>query len=456
MMKKTITIILLVSLLLPAGCSHTTEGSHGSSDDAAVSANESAETISENPISQAEPDAEPDTKKPKITFRSGTENVIIKQYTDYDLLKGVSARDNVDGNITDRIEIDKGGFDPAIAGEYVVTYSVRDSAGNAANEKKRTITVRQTEVLEAPPVWSGAIDGEAGKPETPKVFGGAWYYKRVSSRDIWCGIEATVTLPSFRIARYSGDFNPDLAVDPDATALDNPSVYFGGSAKTESDVGLSLSRALVDVKANKLSNTILIFRPFWRYITATGQDLGDYDIHNGEYAVSATGDTCIANYHWRYTEYYYLPGDTLRIVVYSPAPDKLQMQIEVIAKSELPESVEMRKKYGWKDPENFVSPVFTSPGNGVTDAEYKRVNAIDQVANEGKTVIETATTVTNAIWHDTYLYRVIDDILYRVPMTDERCATRAAPYDDRFSVSYDGVDKNNGGEVVTIHPGYTD
>ena len=58
MMKKTITIILLVSLLLPAGCSHTTEVSHGSSDDAAVSANESAETISENPISQAEPDAE--------------------------------------------------------------------------------------------------------------------------------------------------------------------------------------------------------------------------------------------------------------------------------------------------------------------------------------------------------------------------------------------------------------
>ena len=103
-----------------------------------------------------------------------------------------------------------------------------------------------------------------------------------------------------------------------------------------------------------------------------------------------------------------------------------------------------------------MSPVFTSPGNSVTDAEYKRVNAIDQVANEGKTAIETATTVTNAIWHDTYLYRVIDGILYRVPMTDERCATCAAPYDDRFSVGYDGVDKNNGGEVVTIHPGYTD
>ena len=45
MMKKTITIILLVSLLLSAGCSHNTEVSHGSSDDAAVSANESSETI---------------------------------------------------------------------------------------------------------------------------------------------------------------------------------------------------------------------------------------------------------------------------------------------------------------------------------------------------------------------------------------------------------------------------
>mgnify|MGYP004660731897 FL=1 len=44
-MKKTITIILLVSPLLPAGCAHTTEVSHGSSDDATVSANESSETI---------------------------------------------------------------------------------------------------------------------------------------------------------------------------------------------------------------------------------------------------------------------------------------------------------------------------------------------------------------------------------------------------------------------------
>lgn len=449
-MKKTITIILLLSLLLSAGCS-TAGGSPESSADELVSVNEPSAVVSESPVSQTESD----TKKPTITLRSGSENVVIKQHTNYDVLEGVSARDNVDGNITDRIEIDKGGFDPAIAGEYVVTYSVSDNAGNAADVKMRTITVRQTDVLESPPIWSGTIEGEAEKPDIPAVFGGAWYYKKVSSRDKWCGIEATITLPSFRIARYSGDFNSDLAVDPDATALDNPSVYFGGSANTESDVGLSLSRALVDTNANKLSNTSLVFRPFWRYITANDQDLGGYNVHNGEYAVSAAGNNCFANYHWKYTEYYYLPGDTLRIVVYSPAPDKLQMQIEVISKSELTESVEMRKKYGWKDPENFVSPIFTSPGNGVFDAEYKRVNAIDQVANEGKTAIETSTTVTDAIWYSTYLYRVIDGNLYRVPMTDERSATRAAPYDDRFSVKYDDVDESAGGAIVTIHPGYT-
>lgn len=44
----------------------------------------------------------------------------------------MSAATIVDGDITDRIEIDKGDYDPGIAGKYTITYNLTDSAGNAA------------------------------------------------------------------------------------------------------------------------------------------------------------------------------------------------------------------------------------------------------------------------------------------------------------------------------------
>jgi hypothetical protein len=230
----------------------------------------------------------------------------------------------------------------------------------------------------------------------------------------------------------------------------------GGHATDESDVGLSFSRALIDIKGQTLSKGGIAFRPFWRYITNENQDAGDYNAHNGEYAVSVTKNNCIANYHWKYTEYYYLPGDKLRMIIYIPEPNKMQLQIEVIEKSTLPSSVEMRKQYGWKDPANFKSPVFSAPGNGTDiNVEYKRVNAIDQVANEGKTAITSQTEIKNAIWYETYLYRKINGKIYRVPMGDNRRGMLNAPDETRFTVSYEGVDRNSGGEVVTIHPGYT-
>ena len=115
----------------------------------------------------------------------------------------------------------------------------------------------------------------------------------------------------------------------------------------------------------------------------------------------------------------------------------------------------MREKYGWKDPADFLSPVFTSPGHGTGIlAEFKRVNAIDQSGNEGGVAISTQTEVKNIIWHETYLYRIIDGTLYRVPMNESRRGTTSAPEDKYFTVSYEGVDSSLGGEVVTIHPGY--
>lgn len=397
-----------------------------------------------------------DTEPPVIHVPKASTEVTIKKGESYNLMTGVTGTDNVDGVITNQIEINEGGFDPAIPGEYTVTYFLSDTAGNSAEPKFRKITVVETNVLAAPPVWNDAIDGEKLDPADPAVFGGAWYHKVVSSKDKWVGIEVTVTLPEVKLSRYNGDADTSLSFDPNVKSLDNPSVYLGGNALSESDVGLSFSRALVNVSSSTLSTGCVAFRPFWRYITDTDRDVGGYDVHDGKYAVSANGNNCFANYHWRYTEYYYLPGDKLRIIVYVPEENKMQLQIEVIEKSTLPESIEMREKYGWNDPADFLSPVFTSPGHGTgMDAEFKRVNAIDQSGNEGGTAIPTDTIVSNIIWHETYLYRVIDGTLYRVPMNEDRRGTTSAPESKYFTVSYDGVDSSLGGEVVTIHPGYS-
>lgn len=391
-------------------------------------------------------------KHPVITIQDA--EVTIRKGDAYDLLDGVTGSDDIDGDITDQIVIDRGDYDPDAVGKYTITYNLTDSAGNAATPKKRTVIVKEN-VMQALPVWTEAIDGEKLNPQAPAMAKGAWYHKVVSSKDKWVGIEATVTLPEFDIKRYDGEYDPSFPADPSGKNLDNPSVYLGGCAWSESDVGLSLSRALTDVKSQTLSTGSIAYRPFWRYITSENQDVGGYDAHDGEYAVSANGKNCNANYHWRYTEYYYLPGDTLRMIVYSPEPDKLQLMIEVLEVSTLPSSVEMRKTYGWKDPADFISPIFQSPGHGTgMDAEFKRVNAIDQSGKEGIDVAPTETEIGAIIWHETYLYREINGTLWRVPMNENRRGTTNAPDDAYFTVTEDGVDSSLGGEVVSIHPGY--
>jgi hypothetical protein len=450
--RRIFLFVLIILTMLSAGCGKANNNTASSTDDSHYS---EAESLLESATESSAENSQPaDTVKPRLIIASAEAKVRINQGEEFDLLSGITATDNVDGNMKDKVNIDKGNFDPNVPGEYTITYTLSDSAGNQANPVSRTIIVRDSTVLEPPPVFTGAIEGEVLNPPSPALFGGAWYYKVVSSKDKWVGIEATVTLPEVTIRRYNGDYNQSLDVDPGFQNLDNPSVYMGGYAYSECDVGLSFSKALVDVKSQTLSKGSIAFRPFWRYITSENQDAGGYDAHDGEYAVSVNGKNCIANYHWKYTEFYYLPGDKLRIIIYIPEPNKMQLQIEVIEKSSLPSSVEIREKYGWKDPANFKSPIFHTPGQGTDmNAEFKRVNAIDQVANEGKTAIPTDSRVSAAVWHETYLYRKINGVIYRVPMAENRRAATKAPKNDAFTISYEGVDSAIGGEIVSIHPG---
>lgn len=437
-MKKTLQLMLLLFALLLVGCTDNSDP-----------------TSSTEPVETTEDPIYSDTIKPLIQIDSTERVIVIRQRETYDWMKGIKGIDNLEGNITDRIEINMNDFNAEIPGEYTIFYYLNDSAGNSANPVSRTVIVWPTDTFQAPEVYTGTIANEAPKPERPDCFDGAWYRKVVSARDQWVGLEGTVTLPEIDINRYNGQYDTNLNVDPDAINLDNPSVYMGGNADYESDVGLSLSKGCVDGDCSKVSQGSVVFRPFWRYITNSDYDEGSYADHLGLYSVSCSGSgqtkNCFANWHYKDTQYYYLPGDKIRMIVYSPRPNYLQLQIEVIEVSTLPESKAMREKYGWKDPENFISPEFRSPGVGTgKPTEYKRVNAIDQKSNEGKPAIPTTTEIKNAIWHEVYLYREIDDTLYRVPFDESRAAYMSCPYDDAFIIESHNPEK--GGEVITISP----
>jgi len=290
-------------------------------------------------------------------------------------------------------------------------------------------------------VYNGVIENEESKPYVPSCFSGAIYRKVISSRDYWLGIEGIITLPEFipDSERYD-ETKPSYY-------LDNASIYLGGNAYKESDVGLTWSIGYEETGTNVLSSEGIAFRPFWRYIT----NLED-----------CTNNNCYKNADVSEFEYYYYPGDTIQISVISPAPGYLQMRIELLELTEHPDYINKRTQYGLASDFNrvFTTDPFPSAGMGVIKTEFKRVNAIDQVSNEGKPTINTNAKVINAIWQEVYLYRVVEDILYKIPLISERRASMVCPlgvnengdFTDTFSITYEGVNGNLGGEIISIIP----
>ena len=78
-----------------------------------------------------------DTTKPEITMRGQQEKIIYIGDTYND--EGATATDKYDGDITDKIEITNN-IDSSKAGDYEITYKIKDSSNNEA-EVKRTIHV---------------------------------------------------------------------------------------------------------------------------------------------------------------------------------------------------------------------------------------------------------------------------------------------------------------------------
>ena len=99
--------------------------------------------------SEQKPQTVKDTKKPTITL-FGSETVktsLGKKYKD----KGATAKDNVDGDITDKIKTTSN-VDTSKEGTYKVTYTVSDKAGNTATKERTVIvTIKEEDTKDTTP-----------------------------------------------------------------------------------------------------------------------------------------------------------------------------------------------------------------------------------------------------------------------------------------------------------------
>lgn len=282
------------------------------------------------------------------------------------------------------------------------------------------------------PIFTGVIADEKPAPTPDRCFPGAWYRKVVTQADKWIGMEAIVTLPYFtpdedrivasgnHVGKYS----------------DTPSIYIGSKTTEESDIGLAYEVGCVDKACETYSATEKIaFRPFWRHVDENRKNIWN-----------ATGI--------KQLQYYYFPGDKLRLSLYEvpDSPNYARFEIEVLEVTTDPKYVALREKYGL--PNNrpiglVVEKIFVRGVGTKTYTSYKRVNAIDQYGNEGKKAQLTNAFTSDIIWHSTFVFRRINDVVYKVPMTSRRTDDMRCPDRDAFEVK----DINEfGGETNNISP----
>lgn len=242
-------------------------------------------------------------------------------------------------------------------------------------------------------------------PQKP-CFEGAYYRKLVSSSDLWRGISGRVVLPELHFDEQR--INPKKPKQ----YLDNPSVYLGGSmGDQETDIGLAWE--IVKDEKGLVSADRKAFRPFLR---RTEHVSGQHAVFENAPAES---------------KYYWYPGE------------EVYMSVQIISEKRIRFIVEGAGKKFERD--------FDCDGYSLSGfAEFKRVNAIDQVANEGHPVKLTQTRVLHAQWKGTNLYREINGEVKEVPFHSGRYTAMACPAASNFQIKASAEDLASGAEEISI------
>lgn len=234
-------------------------------------------------------------------------------------------------------------------------------------------------------------------------FAGAYYRKAVSSVDNWLGIEGKVVLPQI-------DYD-SIRVNPlkPGQFLDNFSVYLGGNSDgQETDIGLTWE--VIKDEAGNISSERKAFRPFLRRSS------------------HKSGQTALYKNAPAESRYYWFPGDTVLITVQTVKEGILKLTLAGNG-----------KKY---------EEEFESAGYSFTQkAQFKRVNAIDQVANEGKPVQTTKAKSIGAKWLNVSLFRYYKSDAIKVPMHPLRFTDMRCPQTSHFKI---GKTSEDSGENIDI------
>jgi len=245
------------------------------------------------------------------------------------------------------------------------------------------------------------------KPDLAKpCFAGAYYHKLVSSNDYWLGISGTVVLPKLIFDEHRE--NPKKP----GQYLDNPSIYLGGRmGGQETDIGLSWE--IIKYDNGQVSGEKKAFRPFLR---RTAHASGQKAVFENEPAIK---------------DYYWYPGEEVHLSLKIIGDKKLRFTAEGAGK---------------KFERDFECDGYHFKAIG----EFKRVNAIDQVANEGKPVKPTRTKIEGAVWTKTDLYRMVGTKVIKVPMHSGRYTEMSCPSAANFLVKRTEEGKKIGAEEVSI------
>lgn len=250
--------------------------------------------------------------------------------------------------------------------------------------------------------------GEVKPAAAKSCFAGAYYRKLVSSVDEWGGIGGQLVLPTIV-------FDPSRINPAKPTQfLDNPSVYMGGNmGGQETDIGLTWE-VIKDENGNVTADR-RAFRPFLRRTAHSGS--GQVALYENAPAEA---------------RYYWYQGD------------EVTMSVKIVANGVLRFTVEGAGKKFERD---FECGGYTFAGKG----EFKRVNAIDQVSNEGKPVQATRTKVTGGEWKASYLYRIVNGQLQETPFHDGRYTDMRCPSANYFSIFSTQTDRSKGAEKIEIN-----
>ena len=203
-------------------------------------------------------DAGVDTVKPTITL-NGDASVIHEAGTEY-TDTGAVATDNIDGNIT---VTTTGTVDVNTLGVYTIKYNASDSAGNAADEVTRTVTVKDTQAPIITLIGKSTVEvarnttyTDAGATATDVFEGDLTTSIRTNNP-----IDTTTTPGTYTITYNVSDTSNNAATQvtrlvtvvasPDTTV---PVITLTGDASITHEAGADYTDAGATVTDNKSSN----------------------------------------------------------------------------------------------------------------------------------------------------------------------------------------------------------